>query len=392
MRRRFITAILFTSLLAAAVPGYASAGKTVTTLPSPTWTVSATGELGSVEGKPVEAAKLGLVYLHTKEEHATQTKVWLVETLKAFDAATGKLKWSANFADPGTFMEREARPYLVSPDGTVYVTFTDDVLGGGTQIYAVGPDGKRKWKLTLSAASGSLYRLSNGNLVFASEGKLDDNGNYTGASLTLIHKDGYKLRNVSYKGTAMAQGPRVLIQTNYGGGKGSHIEALDTSLKRVFVYQLPAGSYAEVGYDAVLSDGTALIRTNLPKTGNRLLGFSPGGKLLWGRDIAGNATVSSLGDVYGVFGNGKLAVYNTKGLVKSAAFQDKSEFFISLSLLQDDRIGLSFDGAAFHALDAKTLTPEYTVRLGEDDQFDFTYTGSGTGYVTKDGKLSRIDL
>ncbi|MNN55529.1 hypothetical protein D3C81_1704090 [compost metagenome] len=142
----------------------------------------------------------------------------------------------------------------------------------------------------------------------------------------------------------------------------------------------------------MLSDGTALIRTNLPKTGNRLLGFSPGGKLLWGRDIAGNATVSSLGDVYGVFGNGKLAVYNTKGLVKSAAFQDKSEFFISLSLLQDDRIGLSFDGAAFHALDAKTLTPEYTVRLGEDDQFDFTYTGSGTGYVTKDGKLSRIDL
>lgn len=124
----------------------------------------------------------------------------------------------------------------------------------------------------------------------------------------------------------MAQGNRVLIQTNYGGGKGSRIQALDSSLNSVFTYQMPADSYTEVSYNHVLSDGTVLVRANIPKTGNRLFGFSSKGNLLWGRDIAGDAVVSSLGDVYGVYANGKLSLYNVKGLVKSVALKDVTEF------------------------------------------------------------------
>ncbi len=364
------------------------AAGTVTKLPNYQWSqLNVVGALESIEGGPVEIPSLNTVYLHTKEEHATQTKVWLVDTLKSYDTQTGKLKWSVNFADPGTAMFRESKDYLVAPDGTVYITFTDNLSPDATQIYAVGPDGKRKWKVNLSQTEGYLYRLDNGSLVFASQGNFDDNGNYAG-SLILINKNGTKIKNVSYKGTVLAQGNRVLIQTNYGGGKGSRIQALDSSLNSVFTYQLPVESYTEVSYNHVLSDGTVLVRANIPKTGNRLFGFNPKGKLLWGRDIAGNGVVSSLGEVYGVYANGKLSLYNVKGLVKSVPLQDETEFFVSLSRLRDGNIELGFPGSATYVLNPKTLAVDYTFKLKDD--FNFIYVGNGAGYVMTNNGFARI--
>ncbi|CAH1058361.1 hypothetical protein [Paenibacillus pseudetheri] len=364
------------------------AAGTVTKLPDYQWSqLNVVGALESIEGSPVEVPSLNTVYLHTKEEHATQTKVWLVDTLRSYDTQTGKLKWSVNFADPGTAMFRESKDYLVAPDGTVYITFTDNLSPDATQIYAVGPDGKRKWKVNLSQTEGYLYRLDNGSLVFASQGNFDDNGNYAG-SLILINKNGTKIKNVSYKGTVLAQGNRVLIQTNYGGGKGSRIQALDSSLNSVFTYQLPVESYTEVPYNNVLSDGTVLVRANIPKTGNRLFGFNPKGKLLWGRDIAGNGVVSSLGEVYGVYANGKLSLYNIKGLVKSVALQDETEFFVSLNRLQDGNIELGFPGSATYVLNPKTLAVDYTFKLKND--YNFIYVGNEVGYIMTNNGFSRI--
>ncbi|WP_334072426.1 MULTISPECIES: hypothetical protein [Paenibacillus] len=366
----------------------ADAAGVINKLPEPQWSQpDVVGESGGVEEEPFEVPKLNTVYLHTKEEHLTQTKVWVVDTLKAFDTGTGKLKWSANFADPGTSMVREAQPFLVSPDGTVYVTFTDNLSPAGTQVYAVGPDGKRKWTLNFSSKDGYLFRLADGNLVFASRGKMDTLGNYTGGSLTLIDKNGTRLKSLAYKGNVIVKGSRVLLQTNYGGGKGSRIEALDAALKRVFVHQLPAQSYAEVGFDQVLADGTVLVRANLPKTGNRLFGFSPTGKLLWGRDIAGNAEVASLGNVYGVYANGKLSLFNAKGLVKSAAIPAQTVYFITLDLLQDGTVELNLTGSGRYVLDPVTLQAKYTIRVPEDDHF--TYAGNGAGYVVTGKGFSR---
>ncbi|WP_340011625.1 hypothetical protein MHI32_29825 [Paenibacillus sp. FSL H7-0690] len=368
--------------------GTVEAAAAVTKLPNAQWSqLNVVGELESVEGNPMEVTKLNTVYLHTKEEHATQTKIWLVDTLKSYDTQTGKLKWSVNFADPGTSMFRESKEYLVSPDGTLYLTFTDNLSPDATQIYAVGADGKRKWKVNLSQAEGYLYRLDNGNLVFASRGQFDGSGNYSG-SLTLINKNGTKIKNVTYKGTVAGKGNRILIQTNYGSGKGSRIQALDSSLNSVFTYQLPADSYTEVDYNEVLTDGTVLIRANLPKTGNRLFGFDSKGKLLWGRDVAGNAVISSLGEVYGIYANGKLSLYNVKGLVKSVALQDETEFFVSLYQLQDGNIELSFPGSATYILNPKTLAVDYTFRLKDD--FNFNYVGNSVGYVKTDKGFSRI--
>ncbi|MEK4292528.1 hypothetical protein BSK65_15075 [Paenibacillus odorifer] len=390
MKKGIFTGLLALLLITASMLSFnvVEAAGTVTKLPSPQWSqLNAVGALESIEGGPVELPSLNTVYLHTKEEHATQTKVWLVDTLKSYDTQTGKLKWSVNFADPGTAMFRESKDYLVAPDGTVYITFTDNLSPDATQIYAVGPDGKRKWKVNLSQTEGYLYRLDNGSLVFASQGNFDNNGNYTG-SLTLINKSGTKVKNISYKGTVLAQGNRVLIQTNYGGGKGSRIQALDSSLNSVFTYQMPADSYTEVSYNHVLSDGTVLVRANIPKTGNRLFGFSSKGNLLWGRDIAGDAVVSSLGDVYGVYANGKLSLYNVKGLVKSVALKDVTEFFISLDRLQDGNIELGFPGSATYVLNPKTLAVDYTFKLKDD--FNFNYVGNGVGYVMTDNGFSRI--
>lgn len=377
------------AVIAEPVGAEANAAGVVNKLPDPQWSQpDVVGDLGSLEEGPFEIPKLNTVYLHTKEEHPTQTKIWVVDTLKAFDTETGKLKWSTNFADPGTSLVREAQPYLVSPDGTVYVTFTDNLSPAGTQVYAVGPDGQRKWTLNFSSKDGYLFRLATGNLVFVSRGKMDALGNYTGGSLTLIGKNGARLKSLAYKGTVTVKGSRVLIQTNYGGGKGSRIEALDASLKRVFAHQLPAQSYAEVDYNEVLADGTVLVRANLPKTGNRLFGFGPTGKLLWGRDIAGNAVVASLGSGYGVYANGKLSLFNAKGLVKSAAIQDKTDFFIALNLLQDGSVELNFPGSGRYVLDPVTLQAKYTIRLPENA--GFTYSGNGVGYVVTEKGFSRF--
>lgn len=390
MKKGIFTGLLALLLITASTLSFnvVEAAGTVTKLPSAQWSqLNVVGALESIEGGPVELPSLNTVYLHTKEEHATQTKVWLVDTLKSYDTQTGKLKWSVKFADPGTAMFRESKDYLVAPDGTVYITFTDNLSPDATQIYAVGPDGKRKWKVNLSQTEGYLYRLDNGSLVFASQGNFDNNGNYNG-SLTLINKSGTKVKNISYKGTVLAQGNRVLIQTNYGGGKGSRIQALDSSLNSVFTYQMPADSYTEVSYNQVLSDGTVLIRTNIPKTGNRLFGFNSKGNLLWGRDIAGDAVVSSLGEVYGVYANGKLSLYNVKGLVKSVALKDETEFFVSLDRLQDGNIELGFPGSATYVLNPKTLAVDYTFK--QKDDFNFNYVGNGVGYVMTDNGFSRI--
>ncbi|KTD84100.1 PQQ-binding-like beta-propeller repeat protein [Paenibacillus etheri] len=390
MKKGIFTGLLTLFLITASTLASTAveAAGAVTKLPDYQWNqLNVVGALESIEGGPVEVPSLNTVYLHTKEEHATQTKVWLVDTLKSYDTQTGKLKWSVNFADPGTAMFRESKDYLVAPDGTVYITFTDNLSPDATQIYAVGPDGKRKWKVNLSQTEGYLYRLDNGSLVFASQGNFDDNGNYAG-SLILINKNGTKIKNVSYKGTVLAQGNRVLIQTNYGGGKGSRIQALDSSLNSVFTYQLPVESYTEVSYNNVLSDGTVLVRANIPKTGNRLFGFNPKGKLLWGRDIAGNGVVSSLGEVYGVYANGKLSLYNVKGLVKSVPLQDETEFFVSLSRFQDGNIELGFPGSATYVLNPKTLAVDYTFKLKDD--FNFIYVGNEVGYIMTNNGFARI--
>jgi len=149
---------------------------------------------------------------------------------------------------------------------------------------------------------------------------------------------------------------------------------------------LPADSYTEVDYNEVLTDGTVLIRANLPKTGNRLFGFDSKGKLLWGRDVAGNAVISSLGEVYGIYANGKLSLYNVKGLVKTVALQDETEFFVSLYQLQDGNIELSFPGSATYILNPKTLAVDYTFRLKDN----FNYVGNSVGYVKTDKGFSRI--
>lgn len=201
MKKGIFTGLLALLLITASTLSFnvVEAAGTVTKLPSPQWSqLNVVGALESIEGGSVEVPSLNTVYLHTKEEHATQTKVWLVDTLKSYDIQTGKLKWSVNFADPGTAMFRESKDYIVAPDGTVYITFTDNLSPDATQIYAVGPDGKRKWKVNLSQTEGYLYRLDNGSLVFASQGNFDNNGNYNG-SLTLINKSGTKVKKFLIK-------------------------------------------------------------------------------------------------------------------------------------------------------------------------------------------------
>ncbi|MFD1177629.1 hypothetical protein ACFQ3W_15150 [Paenibacillus puldeungensis] len=391
MKKRMLSTLLAAVLLTASI-GTASAagtGKVISQLPKPVWSQpKAAGDLGRVQESPHEVSSLNTVYLHTKEKHATtKTKLWLVDTLKSYDMQTGKLKWSVNFADPGTAMDRESKPYLVGPDGTVYVTFVGNSSPNSTQIYAVGPDGKRKWKVNLSKRDGDLFLLDNGNLVFASTGAWDKDSNFIGGTITLLNKNGSKLKTIPYKGTVLAAGNRVLIQTNYKTGKGSRLEALDSSLKRVFAYQFPAGSYAEVDYDYVLNDGSVVARTNLEKTGNRLIGFSPSGKLLWGRDIAGNALVARLGSKYGVYENNKLSLYTTKNFLKTATIKDHSEFDISLSKLPDGNLDLNFVGSSEYILNPSTLEAEYTFKFGEDVMF--SYVGNGVGYIITDHGVSR---
>lgn len=392
MKKRMLSTLLAALLLTASIGTAVSAegnGKAISELPKPVWSQpKAAGDLGRVQGPLLEVSSLNTVYVHTIEKHATtKTKPWLADTLKSYDTQTGKLKWSVNFENSGAAMDRDSKPYLVGPDGTVYVTFVGNSSPNGTQIYAVGPDGKRKWKVNLSKRDGDLFMLNNGNLVFASLGTFDKNSNFTGGTITLINKNGSKVKTIPYKGSVFAKGNRVLIQTNYAAGKGSRLEALDSSLKHIFSYQFPAGSYAEVDYDYVLNDGTVVARTNLEKTGNRLLGFSPSGKLLWGRDIEGNALVAGLGDNYGVYENGKLSLYNVKGLVKSASIKDHTEYIISLDKLRDGNLDLDFPGSSEYILNPKTLEAEYTFKFGENVQF--SYVGNGVGYVITDQGISR---
>lgn len=393
IRRTLRTSLLATVMLVTSsglTTIEAAGATTITKLPPPVWTnATVAGNGGEIVEGPLEVPSKNLIYLHTRENYATQTKIWLVDKVKALDSNTGKVKWSAQFTDPGTSMFREASYYLVSPDGTVYVTFNNN--NDGTHIYAVGSDGKRKWKTVLSTQEGRLALLQNGSLLFIGSGKMDKNGNYVGGSLTLIDRNGRKVKNKAYTGTVEAEHNRVIIQTNTNArSTGPRIEVFDMSLNKVFSYQVPADAYAETGYNTVLNDGTVILRMNLNKTGNRLIGFSPSGKLLWGRNVEGNAEIAPLGNNYGVFADNKLSVYSINGLLKSAIVNDSTEAFTSLWQIPDGSVGLDFPGSGFYVLDQRTLAPLFTFKLPND--VFFTYSGKNTGYTITETGVSKYKL
>ncbi len=190
---------------------------------------------GSNASNATALAADGTIYLHTNEGRLFAY---------ADDGTAARLKWS--FAIPGTSYASAT----IAPDGTIYLGSDDDATGH--LLYAINPDGTRKWTfrpdnaiytaVALDAA-GNLYfgTLSSGRLYsVTSAGVL--RWTYTGATL-----------GTSSSPTLSADGGTV-----YFGAYDSKFHAVSTATGAAR-WTFPLGREVRASSPAVDANGTVYI-------------------------------------------------------------------------------------------------------------------------------------
>lgn len=123
---------------------------------------------------------------------------------------------------------------------------------------------------------------------------------------------------------------------------------------------------------------------NLPKTGNRLIAIDSKGKTLWGRNIAGNASVQSIGENYTVYENNELSVFGAKGLIVKKTIQLGDPMNVVLNTT-DNKIRVHSENW-MDILDPITLNIIYHIPYDDDEkQMKYYYAGDGYLYLLKSG-------
>ncbi|MDQ0088873.1 hypothetical protein J2T12_002283 [Paenibacillus anaericanus] len=162
----------------------------------------------------------------------------------------------------------------------------------------------------------------------------------------------------------------------------SKIEVYGPKLDLLFTYNPPNGTVTYIDEAAwIINNGDILIRMNLPKTGNRLIALNPKGKTLWGRNIAGNASVQSLGQNYVVYENGEMSLYGSKGLILKKAIELSDPMQVVLKTSDNKILVYSEDWKTI--LSPTTLEPLYQIPYDEQ-LLKYYYVGEGYLYAVSD--------
>ncbi|WP_172195232.1 PQQ-binding-like beta-propeller repeat protein [Saccharibacillus qingshengii] len=399
-------AFVLSAAVLLSAPGYANAVGTQagSTLPRPSWTSASVYDTSSASAHEIRFVKSrGLVYVHTvqnvKKNSSKTSYDWHLETVTAFDAATGAQKWSRTFhekAGPYTI----ASSILYAGDGTVY--FTGTFSDKTQQVYALKPDGKSAW--TRSVAYGSdVYLLGDESLLVASRQGPDKTG---GVKTSLVRFDaaGKTLASKNLAGSVLtAEGGRIVIDasrlvkhgTAWDRSPSPSIEVYTPELKRVYGYKFPASVnlLGDGGGPSILvqKDNTVIFRGSVAGTVNKLFALSPQGRLLWGRTIPADSVIASTGSGYVTYSKRQLTAFDLEGKRAECTLSDKPGQIVILEHSDDGELQIDM-ADTLYVLDPDKLDILQAVSNRPlHAEYAFSYAG-GILYAAENGSLVKYAL
>ncbi len=254
----------------------------------------------------------------------------------------GTIKWQLNL----DYLYSTARDMAMGPDGTIYATAQS--LIGPAKLYAVTPDGTKKWECELSTwwadypvvgSDGTIYAISyayvdavspNGTLQWewAADPVSDINGLALGDDGTIYvghHGSGAYYRKVfainpngtqkwsielsgsSHTGLTIGQNGEVYV-SDANGESNYPLYAVDPDNGSV-LWSVGLGDWVSIGGMAVGSDGS--IYVPLPAgAGGKLVAISPNHTISWEYTLPITPGIPSIGPdgtIYVIAGSGYVA-------------------------------------------------------------------------------------
>ncbi|BFH60841.1 outer membrane protein assembly factor BamB family protein [Paenibacillus azoreducens] len=318
------------------------------------------------------------------------------DALKAFDAESGKLKWTYQFqAAKGDSTTSEFPVFAYAPNGTVYALLHYE--SGEKKLYSINASGKANWIANVPV-TGMLNRLDNGTVVVSSDRQMDSKGNCT-SKILMYSPAGNLIYTGQVKGEVLYAGQnRVIVNaTNpqkHGDYRLQDIEVYDASiksgnasLKKQYVYRYPKGSglIAEGNKLFLMQNGTLLLRSGGEKLKNELTALDPTGKLLWKRSIPGGSAVQVAGDYYGVYDDKKLEVYDAANNSAAETVLEGTDLpMYNLQVTRDGKFMISYEEWTY-ILEPETLKVLY--KLPSEIGYILDYAGKGVVFGVEPGKL-----
>lgn len=369
----FLLLGVFIGILSSGGPVSAAGGSV---LPSPNWSKTLKFELYGFPQAPYHVPNTNTVYVHSTSSVESETKSWEVAVVSAVDKTTGKEKWNYSFYKKGmAYPWRTEIAY--SNKGSVYALVGD---ANGSKLYSVNSSGALNWMLPVSEAD-ELAVMNDGTIILINPSKMDAKGNFAPWAYA-YNTNGKKLSEQILGDSYTIVGGKYLVSQTEDSVKAK-VAVYSSTLKKQFTYNPPTGAYIDVaGNSWVINNNEFLIRVNLPKTGNRLIALDTKGNSLWGRNIAGNASVQSIGKNYVVYENAEMKVYGTQGLIfkKSMKLTDPMQTVLSTP---DNKI-MIYEDEYKSILDPATLMTVYHLPYDEDGSVKYYYAGDGYLYGVED--------
>ncbi|WP_017811977.1 PQQ-binding-like beta-propeller repeat protein [Paenibacillus shenyangensis] len=263
----------------------------------------------------VPAKKLVYAYVTQLVDNTPKARIsydWRLDSLKALDENTGKVKWTYNFhksGGPFTIYSETA----FAANGTTYAfqNFTDSTY----KLYSINSSGKLNWTRSLPHQNGldivQLSVMKDNSILAAVQYSYDNKGIYHTellhfqASGKLIHRSQIagRLIRIQNEHILMDLSPMVRRGGIWDTAYGSKLAVYNQNGQQQYTCQMPKATILYEDMDeqqTILSDGSIIIR-EAGSTQDKLYGFSLKGKLLWKRLISIDAQIAASSAGYAVY-------------------------------------------------------------------------------------------
>ncbi|WP_314586988.1 PQQ-binding-like beta-propeller repeat protein [Paenibacillus terrigena] len=363
---RIVSGIIAGVLLFSGMVSAAGSSTTDSLLKDPEWKISLKKLDGFTEA-PYHFPNSNTVYLQSYTLVNSATKVWDVGVVTAADKTTGKERWSYQFYKKGTPYPLNTSKFAYSKFGSVYALVSDAL---GTKLHSVNSSGKSNWTIPVPEAQ-DVYAMNDGTLLLVNRYTRDSSGKF---KVYAYNANGKKISEQSVGEMHSVVGGQYLISQITGSAK---LEVFGPKLNRLFTYPLPNGAVTSIDEGSwVINNGDILIRINIPKSGNKLISLNSQGKTLWGRSIAGNASVQSVGASYVVYVDGEMNLFSSKGLLNSKKIKVDDPMHAIMNTSDNKILVYSENGRSI--IDTSTLELIYNYPY---DQKLLKYYYAGDGYL-----------
>ncbi|WP_411347637.1 hypothetical protein [Paenibacillus sp. WLX2291] len=354
-----------------------------------------------------------LVYVHISQliqnTGAAKTQYsWVVDSLKALDQNTGKVKWTYTFHESaGPYTLYSLAKFTASGTAYVFQSFSDNTY----RLYSINSSGELNWIRSLPRqGDGDIVDfevMQDGSIVAAVQHDYNSKGIYT-TDLLRFQAGGKLLNRTSVQGQVLGiQQNRILFNASplvkdksgiWGNPYSPQIAVYDLSLKKTFAYKLPKNAYVFSESNAgqlVMPDGSVVIRAEATSTQDKLYGFSPTGTLLWGRLIPVDAFVQPAGSGYATYSPSTMTLdlYSFKGKIATHSFNELADETTDLTTNVNGNLMLNLAQRTY-VINPQTLNVALSFATDRDwiDPFVKSYADRAVYTTLNDGKVYRWNL